>query len=146
VDRIEEIRDWFIKTDSLHYELCSWENDAIDNIKYLLEQVTALQEENAALKSDLLNGSLTGYEAMKREITTLKDYNHALKVANDTTYENYKKLEQHNATLTKALDGACDDMANGCTWMDGSVTKNSLIEYYAKQARSTINSKEGEQG
>jgi hypothetical protein len=131
---------------------------ASDDIKYLLEQITAMQEENAALKSDLLDGSKTGYEVMRREITTLKDYSHALKVANDTTYENYKKLEQHNAALTKALKIknrayrlACEDNhdnrlgATSITKIEKALATLQMEDYFIQQARSAINSKEGEE-
>jgi FtsZ-binding cell division protein ZapB len=170
---------------------------APDDIKYLLEQITALQEENekfrrgcvgcrdhredlyqeaheelikenAVLKSDLLDGSKTGYEAMRREITTLKDYNHALKVANDTTFENYKKLEQGSATLKKALelakqerDAAVIDLRDNAnrpcyickSWENGRCTREikdcAGFNWWSwrgiQQTRSAINSKEGEE-
>jgi len=95
IEKIKEIRERAEKNKPFSFEHC----DDWADIAYLLEQIAALQEENTALKSDLLDGSKTGYETMKKELTTLKDYNHSLKLANDTTYENYKKLEQENAEL-----------------------------------------------
>ena len=102
MERLEEIRERLnkAKKESSHLAMFETVDHYCDDTKYLLEQLATLQAENAALKSDLLDGSKTGYEAVKREITTLKDYNHALKVANDTTFENYKKLEQGSFLTT----------------------------------------------
>jgi hypothetical protein len=72
------------------------------------EEQADMQVENAALKSDLLDGSKTGYGAMRRE----------------------------NATLTKALEIACD-MLSEMT----EETKYYWIKRFTQEAKEALNDK-----
>jgi hypothetical protein len=91
---------------------------APEDIKYLLEQINALQEENERLKKSLDNWK---YEAQC-------EHDHVVGFMRD------------NATLTKALEMACEE--SECLW-SGGITPDTLAAAYIEQARSTINSKEG---
>jgi hypothetical protein len=131
---------------------------APNDIKYLLEQITALQEENAAYKATGLTpkqiAAGTKVEFDIGEKGFLKAINTAFKKKFGITADDVPKimverdeLKKDTATFTKALEIA----AKYSLWENEWKTHKGFEDYeymrknyFIQQARSAINSKEGE--
>jgi hypothetical protein len=159
MERFEEIRERAAQA----HEFSHYHQD----VPYLLEQITAMQEENKANQS-LMKGMLKGAEILREENAEQKKQLIAYGKASIKTMRDLadirkkickvedlaKQKDADNATLTKALEMAVSQaevafdtlVKKGLFERKGekNITVESQINYFMEQARSAINSQESE--
>lgn len=84
-------------------------------------------------------------KALIAEVERLKaenaDYHHMEKVVEGQQNQNTRlrriieQKDQQTAMLEKALELACKDHADQCTWMAGTATTDELMQYYIREAQ-----------